>query len=119
MQHSGTRGLDSRGKVKQSNGMRRSAVSAKALVVSSKGRVVLPVEPRKRHGVTAGVKLDLREGVDGLRLRVLPPVLDSDLVGLAGMVEAPVRGVPRRLEDFDSTTALQQSTAAGPRARRR
>lgn len=89
--------------------MRRSAALAKTLIVSSKGQVVLPVELRRRLGLSAGAKLEVEEDADGLKLRVLRPVRETDLSSLAGMVKAPARGVPRRLEDFDPATLVIRS----------
>lgn len=71
------------------------------LTVSSKGRIVLSMALRRRLGFGAGAQLEVLEETDGLRLRVLRPVAMSDLSRLAGMVKAPSRGTPRRLDDFD------------------
>lgn len=72
-----------------------------ALTVSSKGQIVLPAALRRRLGLGVGAQLEVLEEADGLRLRVLRPVAMPDLSRLAGMVKAPSRGTPRRLEDFD------------------
>lgn len=76
------------------------------LLVSSKGQIVLPAELRRRLGMGAGARLEVVEEPDGVKLRVVRPVATSDLAGLAGMVQAPSRGVPRRLEDFDPAAVL-------------
>jgi AbrB family looped-hinge helix DNA binding protein len=74
------------------------------LLVSSKGQIVLPAPLRRRLGLGAGARLELLEEADGLKLRFVRSVHRSDVQGLAGMLKAPVRGVPRRLEDFDPAT---------------
>jgi hypothetical protein len=56
---------------------------------------------RRRLGLGVEAQLEVLEESDGLRRRVLRPVAMSDLSRLAGMVKAPSRGTPRRLEDFD------------------
>ena len=76
------------------------------LLVSSKGQIVLPAEIRRRLGMGAGARLEVLEESDGLKLRVIRSVATADLTGLAGMVKAPVRGVQRRLEDFDPASLL-------------
>ena len=77
------------------------------LVVSSKGQIVLPAELRRRLGLGAGARIELLEESDGLKLRVLRAIVATgDLSRMAGMVKAPARGVPRRLEDFDPASLL-------------
>ena len=76
------------------------------LMVSSKGQIVLPVAIRRKLGLGAGARLEVVEEVDGLRLRVVRAVPRSDVASLAGMLKAPVRGVARRLEDFDAAVLL-------------
>jgi antitoxin PrlF len=51
------------------------------------------------------------EEADGVRLRVVRCAPRAEVAKLAGMLKAPVRGVPRRLEDFDGA-----AVAAGGRA---
>jgi hypothetical protein len=36
------------------------------------------------------------------------------MTGMAGMVKAPARGVPRRLEDFDPASLLTRSRRGKP-----
>lgn len=79
------------------------------LLVSSKGQIVLPAALRRRLGMGAGARLEVLEESDGLKLRVVRPVAKADLTGLAGMVTAPTRGVPRRLEDFNPASMLARS----------
>jgi antitoxin PrlF len=74
------------------------------LLVSSKGQIVLPAAMRRRLGLNAGARLEVVEESDGLKLRVVRAVPQSDVARLAGMLKAPARGVPRRLEDFDAAT---------------
>jgi antitoxin PrlF len=74
------------------------------LLVSSKGQIVLPAALRHRLGLGAGTRLELLEEADGLKLRVVRRVQQTDVAGLAGMVKAPAQGKTRRLEDFDPAT---------------
>lgn len=76
------------------------------LTVSSKGQIVLPAAIRRRLGMGAGAKLEVVEGTDGVTLRVVRAVEKNDLSGLAGMIKAPSRGLPRRLETFDAASLL-------------
>lgn len=84
------------------------------LLVSSKGQIVLPAALRRRLGMGAGARIEVLEEPDGLKLRVVQPVASTDLSGLAGMVKARARGVPRRLEDFDPASLLVRSRASKP-----
>ena len=54
------------------------------------------------------------EESDGLKLRVIRSVATADLTGMAGMVKASARGVPRRLEDFDPASLLKRSRRGKP-----
>ena len=76
------------------------------LLVSSKGQIVLPVALRRRLGMGAGARIEVLEEADGIKLRVLRSVLNTDVTALAGMVKAPPLGTPRRLEDFDPASLL-------------
>ena len=71
------------------------------LVVSAKGQITLPAALRRRLGLSAGARLEAVEHADGLTLRVVRAGSRVDVASLAGMLKAPARGVPRRLEDFD------------------
>ena len=84
------------------------------LLVSSKGQIVLPAALRRRLGMGAGARIEVLEEPDGLKLRVVRPVATADLTGMAGMVKAPARGVPRRLEDFDPASLLKRSRLVKP-----
>lgn len=84
------------------------------LLVSSKGQIVLPAALRRRLGMGAGARLEVLEEPDGLKLRVVRSVAKADLAGLAGMVKAPARGVPRRLQDFDPASLLARSRPGKP-----
>ena len=79
------------------------------LLVSSKGQIVIPAELRRRLGMGAGARVEVVEEADGLKLRVVRSVPQADLSKLAGMVKAPARGVPRRLQDFDPASMLGRS----------
>ncbi|MCU0814338.1 MAG: AbrB/MazE/SpoVT family DNA-binding domain-containing protein [Burkholderiaceae bacterium] len=79
------------------------------LLVSSKGQIVLPAALRRRLGMGAGARIEVVEEADGLKLRVVRPVATGDMSEMAGMVKAPARGIPRRLEDFDPASLLAHS----------
>ena len=79
------------------------------LLVSSKGQIVLPAALRRRLGMGAGARIEVLEESDGLKLRVVRAVATADLTGMVGMVKAPARGTPRRLEDFDPSCLLTRS----------
>jgi AbrB family looped-hinge helix DNA binding protein len=79
------------------------------LLVSSKGQIVLPAELRRRLGMGAGARIEVVEESDGLKLRVVRSVATADMTSMAGLVKAPARGVPRRLEDFDPASLLTRS----------
>lgn len=81
------------------------------LLVSSKGQIVLPAALRRRLGMGAGAKLEVLEESDGLKLRVVRQVVTAEIAGMAGMVKAPAKGVPRQLEDFDPALLLTRSRA--------
>jgi AbrB family looped-hinge helix DNA binding protein len=76
------------------------------LLVSSKGQIVLPAALRRRLGMGAGARIEVLEESDGLKLRVVRAVATADVTGMAGMVKAKARGVPRRLEDFDPAAMM-------------
>jgi AbrB family looped-hinge helix DNA binding protein len=84
------------------------------LLVSSKGQVVLPAALRRRLGMGAGARIEVLEELDGLKLRVIRSVVKGELTGMAGMVKAPARGMPRRLEDFDPASLLARSRPGQP-----
>ena len=79
------------------------------LLVSSKGQIVLPVALRRRLGMGAGARIEVLVESDGLKLRVVRSVATVDMTAMAGMVKAPARGVPRRLENFDPAALLTRS----------
>ena len=84
------------------------------LLVSSKGQIVLPAELRRRLGMGAGARIEVFEESDGLKLRVVRSVATADMTSMAGLVKAPARGVPRRLEDFDPASLLNRSRHSKP-----
>ena len=84
------------------------------LLVSSKGQIVLPAALRRRLGMGAGARIEVLEESDGLKLRVVRAVATADVTGMAGMVKAKARGVPRRLEDFDPAAMLTRSRRSKP-----
>lgn len=84
------------------------------LVMSSKGQIVLPASTRRRLGLGAGSTLEVLEEGDGLRLRVVRAVAQTDVTDLAGLVKAPSRGVPRRLDDFDAASLTARTQPSRP-----
>jgi len=84
------------------------------LLVSSKGQIVLPAALRRRLGMGAGARIEVLEESDGLKLRVVRAVATVDMAAMAGMVKAPARGVPRRLEDFDPASLLTRPRPGKP-----
>ena len=84
------------------------------LPVSSKGQIVLPAALRRRLGMGAGARIEVVEESDGLELHVIRSVAAANLTRMAGMVKAPARGVPRRLEDFDPASLLTRSRRSKP-----
>ncbi len=85
------------------------------LLVSSKGQIVLPAAMRRRLGMVAGARLEVLEEADGLKLRAVRPVApQAEVAALAGMVKAPARGVPRRLQDFDAAAMLARARRDKP-----
>jgi len=84
------------------------------LLVSSKGQIVLPAALRRRLGMGAGARIEVLEESDGLKLRVVRSVATADMSGMAGMVKAKARGVPRNLKDFDPASLLTRSRRGKP-----
>jgi len=84
------------------------------ILVSSKGQIVLPIALRRRLGMGAGARIEVLEESNGLKLRVVRSIITSDMTGMAGMVKAPARGAPRRLEDFDPASLLTGSRRRKP-----
>ncbi len=84
----------------------------KAIVtVSSKGQVVLPAELRNRLHLGAGSKLEVVDEPDGLHLRIVRSVAQTEIEQLAGMVRAKSKNRPRRLEDFDAASMARKGRA--------
>jgi AbrB family looped-hinge helix DNA binding protein len=79
------------------------------VVVSSKGQIVLPAALRRKLGMGAGARLEVVEQPEGLTLRVARAVEIGDVNAMAGMLKAPTRGTPRRLEDFDPADLLRRA----------
>ena len=84
------------------------------ILVSSKGQIVLPAALRRRLGMGAGARIEVLEESDGLKLRVVRSVAAADVTAMAGMVKAPARGIPRRLEDFDPSSLMTRSRRGKP-----
>jgi AbrB family looped-hinge helix DNA binding protein len=84
------------------------------ILVSSKGQIVLPADLRRRLGLGAGARIEVLEEPDGLKLRVVRSVATADMTSMAGLVKAPARGIPRRLEDFDPASVLTRSRRNRP-----
>jgi AbrB family looped-hinge helix DNA binding protein len=74
--------------------------------ITASGQLTLPAELRRRLGLLAGTQVELIEQPDGIKL-VVPRQAEasaSAIAACAGMVTAPSKGKPRRLEDFDPAT---------------
>ncbi|MBU6270793.1 MAG: AbrB/MazE/SpoVT family DNA-binding domain-containing protein [Betaproteobacteria bacterium] len=84
------------------------------LLVSSKGQIVLPAALRRRLGMGAGARLEVVEEPDGIKLRLARSVATVDVAAIAGMIKAPSRGVPRRLEDFDPSMLAARARQGRP-----
>jgi AbrB family looped-hinge helix DNA binding protein len=84
------------------------------LLVSSKGQIVLPAAMRRRLGMGPGARIEVLEESDGLKLRVVRSVATADLAGMAGMVKAPSRGIPRLLDDFSPASLLTRPRREQP-----
>ena len=65
-----------------------------------------PTARRLKLGLDSGAELELSEESDGVRLRVVRAKPRTDIEALAGLVTAPSRGRPRRLEEFDPASLL-------------
>ena len=61
---------------------------------------------RRAEGLGTGSRLKVFEEADGLKLRVVRSVPQTDVPQLAGMVKARKRGVPRRLRGFHVASLL-------------
>ena len=83
-------------------------------LVSTNAQIVWPAALRRRLGMGAGARIEVLEESDGLKLRVVRSVATADMTGMAGMVKAPARGVPRHLEDFDPASLLTRSRRGKP-----
>lgn len=84
------------------------------LLVSSKGQIVLPAALRRRLSMGAGARLEVVEEPDGIKLRLARSVATVDVAAIAGMIKAPSRGVPRRLEDFDPSMLAARAQQGRP-----
>jgi AbrB family looped-hinge helix DNA binding protein len=84
------------------------------LLVSSKGQIVLPAAMRRRLGMGPGARIEVVEESDGLKLRVVRSVATAALAGMAGMVKAQSRGVPRQLDDFSPASLLTRPRREHP-----
>lgn len=79
------------------------------MTVSSKGQIVLPADIRRRLGLMAGTQMEIIEEPNGVRLVVSRPVKPTSVAACAGMVTAPSKGKPRRLEDFDAAALMRKA----------
>jgi len=81
------------------------------VTLSANGRIALPPDLTQRLGWQGGAEIEMIEEADGLRLLARPPRSAAvDGVACAGLVTAPSKGRPRRLEDFNAA-----ALAAGTR----
>ncbi len=84
------------------------------LLMSSKGQIVLPAALRQKLGLSTGTRLEVLEEADGLKLRVVRSVPRTDVAALAGLVQAPSKGVARSLDDFDPASLLTRARRNKP-----
>lgn len=68
--------------------------------VSTKGQVVLPAELRRRHGWTAGTRLEMVETRQGLLLRAVPVVKPTRLEDVYGILRHD--GPPLTIEEMEA-----------------
>lgn len=78
------------------------------VTISSKGQITLPASIRRHLGLMAGTQMEAIEEPNGLRLVITYPASQTNIPACIGMVTAPSRGVPRRLEDFDPATLVRK-----------
>jgi antitoxin PrlF len=81
------------------------------LTISAKGNLHLPADIRRRLGLVAGTQIEIIEEPNGLRLVARPSLKPLSVAACAGMVTAPTKGKPRRLEDFDAATLAAKTEA--------
>ena len=79
------------------------------VTLSATGQVSLPINIRRRFGMTAGTRLEIVEEADGVRLIVAAPIAYNDIEADAGMLRASSRGKPSSLQDFDVATLVNKT----------
>ncbi|MFA7242092.1 MAG: AbrB/MazE/SpoVT family DNA-binding domain-containing protein [Sulfuricellaceae bacterium] len=79
------------------------------MTVSSEGQIVLPADIRRRLGFLTGSQVEVIEQPDGVRLVVSHPAKTTTIAASAGIVTAPSKGKPRRLEDFDPAMLMRKA----------
>jgi antitoxin PrlF len=77
--------------------------------ITASGQLTLPADLRQRLGLLAGTQVELIEQSDGIKIVVPRPAEASALAACAGMVTAPSKGKPRRLEDFDPARLMTRN----------
>ena len=88
--------------------MTQSNSKPTTLLVSSKGRVVLPAALRRRLGIKAGTRLQVTEESGGLKLQIMRSAVSAEVGSLAGLIKLPSRGVPRDLGNFYPALSLSR-----------
>lgn len=88
--------------------MSQSNSKPTTVLVSSKGRVVLPAALRRKLGIAAGTRLQVSEESGGLKLQIMRSVVSAEVGSLAGLIKLPSRGVPRDLGTFDPALSLSR-----------
>lgn len=78
------------------------------VTVSDKGQVVIPVEIRRRLGITPGCQLDFSLEGHVIRAEVKRPVVQTNVEDGFGMLVCERPG-KRRLADFDVALAMRES----------
>ena len=83
-------------------------VAMLTVTVSDKGQVVIPVEIRRRLGITPGCQLDFSLDGHVIRAQVKRQVVPTSAEGGFGMLVCKQPG-KRRLADFDVALAMRDS----------
>ena len=78
------------------------------VTVSDKGQVVIPIEIRRRLGITPGCQLDFSLEGQVIRAEIKRQVAPTKIEDGFGMLVCKRPG-ERRLADFDVATAMRES----------
>jgi AbrB family looped-hinge helix DNA binding protein len=76
--------------------------------MTSKGQITIPIEVRRKLGLTAGTQIDFVQGLNGV-VHLRPRV--GSIKDLYGVLPAP--GVPATIEEMDEAIAQGAFESAG------